>query len=210
MRTLLPLPALLVALALPPRAARAVEPVVALRLGVAGAVGSAAADVPVTDVVPVQLPIQLDVLGRQGPWAIGAYGSAGLGHPGRCGGGASCSAWAARVGVQGTWSPATVRGLAPWVGVATGYEWVSAERTRGGTVTTRYRGLELVAVQGGLEWPVWSHLALGPYALVSVGRYARYAVDTGQERASIRIPDPALHAWFQVGVRGRLLLGGAR
>src|SRR5512138_951094 len=101
MRTPLLLAALLAALAAP--GARAVEPVLAARLGVGAAVGSAARDVPVTDVVPLQFPLQLDALARHGPLALGAYGSVGLGYPGRCTG-ASCSAWAARVGMQGTWT----------------------------------------------------------------------------------------------------------
>lgn len=194
---------LLVALA---PVARAIEPVVALRLGVGAAVGAAAANLPMTDVAPVQVPLQLDVLGRQGPLSLGAYGGVALASPGRCPG-ASCSAWAARVGLQGTWTFAVGGRSEPWLGVASGYEWLGEDRTDGGTVAMRYRGLEPLALQGGVEWRVLRWLALGPYGLVSLGRYARYAVDTGVERGSVSIPDRAVHAWFHVGVRGRLDLG---
>jgi hypothetical protein len=163
------------------------------------------------DAVPLQFPVQLDVLGRAGAAALGAYGALGLAHAGRCDAGATCSAWTARVGLQGTWSFRTESGLEPWVGLASGYEWASEDRTRGGgTVITRYRGFEPLAVQGGLEWRVFRRLALGPYTLVSVGRYTRYAVDTGLESASVSIPSPTTHVWFQVGVRGRLSMGEAR
>lgn len=186
--------------------ARAVEPVVALRLGVGAGLGSAAAHVPMTDVVPAQFPVQLDILGRRGPISLGAYGAIALGVPGRCTG-ASCSAWAARAGLEASFTFPTAGRGAPWVGVASGYEWLAVDRTQGGTVATRYRGLEPLAIEGGIEWPVLRWLALGPYGLLSVGRYARYAVDTGLEQGSVAIPHRAVHAWLQAGVRGRLLLG---
>jgi hypothetical protein len=160
-----------------------------------------------SDVVPVQYPVQLDLLAGQGPLSAGAYGSLGLASSGRCPG-ASCSAWAARVGLQATWTFALEGGPEPWVGIASGYEWMTEDRRQGGTLTTRYRGFEPLAAQGGVEWRVWRWLALGPYGLVSVGRYARYSVDTGLEQASVAIPDRALHVWLQAGVRGRFVAGG--
>jgi hypothetical protein len=193
-------------LAMLPAAAGALEPVVALRLGVGAGLGSAARDVPMSDVVPVQYPVQLDLLAREGPLAAGAYGSVGLASAGRCPG-VSCSAWAARVGLQGTWTFALEGGPEPWVGVASGYEWITEERHQGGTITSRYRGFEALAVQGGVEWRLWRWLAVGPYGLVSGGRYARYSLDTGLEQGSVAIPDRAIHVWLQIGVRGRLVLG---
>lgn len=193
--------------ALLPAAAGALEPVVALRLGVGAALGSAVRNVPMTDVVPVQVPVQLDLLARQGPLAAGAYGSVGIASAGRCPG-ASCSAWAARVGLQAIWTFARARGPEPWLGVASGYEWVTEARRQGGTVTSRYGGFEVAAVQGGVEWRPVRWIAVGPYALVSVGRYARYWLDTGVERGSVVIPEKAIHAWLQAGVRGRLVSGG--
>jgi hypothetical protein len=212
MRTPLLLLALLAAAAAAPPAGaaeptRRLEPVVALRLGVAAALGSAVRDVPMSDVVPAQYPLQLDALGRLGPLAFGAYGAYALASPGRCAG-ATCSAWAARAGLQVTWTFATEGGSAPWLGLASGYEWLGVERRQGGTVTAGYRGLEPLALQGGVEWRVASWLALGPYGAFSAGRYARYTLDTGLERASVAVPHPALHAWFHLGVRGRLVLGG--
>jgi outer membrane protein len=204
LRTPLLAAALLAAL---PAAAGALEPDLGLRVGVGAAAGSAARNVPMSEVVPVQYPVQLDLLAREGPLAAGAYGSLALATAGRCPG-ASCSAWAARVGLQATWTFARPRGPAPWAGVASGYEWIGEDRRQGGTVTTRYRGFEVLAVQGGAEWRLWDRVALGPYALLSVGRYARYALDTGLAQTSVAIPDRAIHAWFHVGVRGRLLLGG--
>jgi outer membrane protein len=186
-------------------AARA-EPVIALRLGVGAAVGSAVADVPVSDTIPLQFPLQLDALWREGPIAGGIYGSWAPATAGRCGG-ASCSAHVTRLGLQGTWTFARGDGGEPWAGLASGYEWATEERTQGSTVATSWRGFELLAAQGGIEWRLGRWVALGPYALASVGRYAHVSVDTGIESASQAVPSTAIHGWFQLGVRGRLVLG---
>jgi len=197
----------LVVLAAAPAAALEVTPVLALRLGVAPALGSAVADLPIADTIPLQFPIQLDALLGQGPLALGAYGSWGPAHAAKCGD-ASCSAWVGRLGLQATWTFAVEGGPAPWVGLASGYEWAREDRTRGGTVTTTWAGWEPIAVQGGVEWRVLRWLALGPYGLVGVGRYSRYTVDTGFEQASSAIPHQAIHAWIHLGVRGRFLIWG--
>lgn len=189
--------------------AGAVEPVLAARVGVAAAVGSAAENVPMSDVAPVQVPLQLDVLVAHGELSAGVYGAWAPARAGRCAG-ASCTAWAARLGLQAAWTFHGEGGSAPWLGVASGYQWISLDRTRDGTVTSRYQGFEPFALQGGVEWPVVRWLALGPYALASIGRYARYSADTGLEQASASIPHRALHAWLEVGVRGRVTLGAAR
>jgi hypothetical protein len=197
------------ALVAAPAAAAGLEPVLALRLGVAGAVGSAVANLPISDTIPLQFPIQVDALARRGPLAIGAYGSWGFAHAAKCAD-ASCSAWDARLGLQATWTFILRSGGEPWIGVASGYEWARQNRTRVGTVTTTWRGWEPIALQGGIEWPVLRWLALGPYGIAGLGRYSMVTVDTGYESATASVPDEALHAWLHLGVRGRFLLGGER
>lgn len=199
--------AVLLALAAPD--ARA-APEVALRLGVAPALGSAVDDVPMGDVVSVHLPVQLDALWREGPLAGGLYASWGPGRAGRCDAGASCGAAVTRAGLQATWTFATGGGPEAWGGVAAGYEWAAAERTRGTTVRTSLRGLEPLALQGGVEWRVHPRVALGPFGLLSLGRYARMTVDAGGRAADAAIADRAVHLWFHVGVRARVDLGRAR
>jgi hypothetical protein len=202
--------ALLAALA--PRAGRA-EPLLALRLGGGAALGSAVADVPVTDAVRFQVPtLQLDALWQAGRLAAGVYGSWGWGILGRCDG--SCSGSVARLGVQGTWTFAPARGARggePWAGAAVGWEWATERRRRGGSeVETRWSGPELLAGQGGIDWRVAPWLAAGPFLLVGLGRYGTMSVDTGLDSGSEELDDPALHVWIQAGVRARLVLGGER
>lgn len=208
--------ALLLVLVLGAARARA-EPVLAVRLGVAQAVGSAVADVSIADTVPLQLPVQLDGLWRlpvslgqgRGTLDAGAYGSWGPAWVGRCRAGQSCSASVARLGLQALWTFVTAGGAQPWLGVASGYEWAREERSRAGTVTTTYRGFEPLAAQGGIEWRVGRRLALGPYGLLALGRYSRVSLDTGLASATAELPDKAIHAWVHAGVRARLVLGSA-
>jgi hypothetical protein len=186
------------------------EPVVALRLGIAPAVGSPTADVPVSEALTLQVPVQVDALWRAGRLATGVYGSWGVARYGACGGG-SCGASVARLGVEALWSFAPFAPLAaaePWVGVGAGYEWASASRARSGaSLATSWRGPELFQAQGGVEWRRGRRLAIGPFLLVGAGRYTRLALDTGVDSASADVARKAVHAWVHVGVRGRLALG---
>jgi hypothetical protein len=205
----LPLAAAATLLALSvPRLARG-EPSVGLRLAVAPAVGSAAGDLPVSDAVRLQFPLQLDALWAFGPIAVGGYASWGLARVGACGG--SCDGSVVRAGLEAIRTFASSRRAVPWAGIGAGYEWATEHRARAGHArTTRWRGFELLAVQGGLEWRVARAVALGPFLLVGAGRYTDVSLDTGIESASEGIARRAFHAWIHAGVRGRLVLGGAR
>jgi hypothetical protein len=188
--------------------AAAGQPSLGLRIAVAPALGSAVQGVPISDAVRLQVPLQLDALWDFGPWAVGAYGSWGWGQVGSCDG--SCDGSVLRAGIQGT-RAFSRRGGVPWAGLAAGYEWATEERTRGGhEETTRWRGFELFQLQGGMEWRLARAVALGPYALVGLGRYTDATVDTGVASQSVSLPDRALHAWIHLGVRGRVILGGSR
>ncbi|HEX9244455.1 MAG TPA: hypothetical protein VF875_18605 [Anaeromyxobacter sp.] len=175
------------------------EPVLALRLAVAPGLGSAAGNLPMSDAVPLQFPLQLDALWREGRLAGGLYGSWGPGQAGGCGG-LRCSATVWRVGAEATWA-FDAPGLEPWAGLAVGWEWARASTMDGGTITTTFGGPE-VAAQGGVEWRLLRWLALGPYALLGVGRYGSYGVETPAGSASGEIADRAFHYWLHFGVRG--------
>ena len=196
------------ALVLAAPAARA-EPVAALRLALAPSFGSAAADVPVSDVVTMQFPLQLDALWRHRNVSAGGYASWGRGRVDACSGSCSASVW--RLGLQATWSFAPVRGAEPWAGLATGYEWASARRERAGAeVKSTWKGFEVLALQGGVEWRLGRRFALGPFLLLGFGRYSDLSVETGFGSAEAPIAERAFHGWFHAGVRGRLVLGGER
>ena len=197
----LPVAAALLALAACPARAEGAEPVIALRLGAASAFGSAAADVPVSDEVRLQFPVQLDLLGRFGRASAGAYGSWGIARSGNCEG--SCAS-VARAGLQATWTFGPWHGAEPWSGIGAGWEWAK-ERAHG--VKTSWRGWELAA-QGGLEWQVAPRVAVGPFLLLGAGRYTDVALDTGFGSASAELARRAVHVWLHGGVRARLSVGG--
>jgi hypothetical protein len=205
--------ALLVAAALLASGVARAGPEVALRLGVAAPSGDAVPGVPVADLVRMQFPVQLDALWRAGALSAGAYGSWGLGLV-RCDPGASCDASVWRLGLQATWSfrrgegASGLRAFEPWVGLATGYEWAVHGRSRGGSdVSTTFRGFELVALQGGLEWRIAPRVALGPAFLIGVGRYSHMSVATPVESASAPLADRSVHAWYHLAARARVTLG---
>ncbi len=183
-------------------------PVLAVRLAVAPATGSAARDVPMSDAVRLQFPVQLDALWRFGHAAAGAYASWGLARSRACDG--SCAS-VTRAGLQATWTFAPWRGAEPWAGIGTGYEWAS-ERQGSGTrdVRSSWRGFELFAAQGGLEWRVAPSVALGPFLLAAAARYTTFEVETDYGSASAELAHKAVHGWFHAGVRARLVLGGER
>jgi hypothetical protein len=180
------------------------EPFIALRLALAPAFGSAGADVAVSDALGFQYPIQLDVLWRHQNAAVGAYVSWGYGRAiERCPG--TCSGYVWREGLQLTWTLPPFRGAEPWIGFGFGSEQSTVRyASGGGEVATVWRGWEVVPAQGGLEWRVSRHLALGPFLLLGFGRYNDYSLETEFASASAPIPRRAVHAWVHVGVRGRL------
>lgn len=199
--------ALLLAALLLPASARA-GPGAALRLAYAPAIGDVADAVPMSDAMRSQVPLQLDLLWREGPLSAGAYASWGLGQVAgaTCGSGASCSASGIRVGAEALYAfaPFGQAGIVPWAGLGLGWEWATRRRERlGSEVSWTWSGWEL-ALQGGAEWPLAGRFAVGPFAQLAIGRYARVALDTPEESASAGIGDGATHAFLHVGVRGRI------
>lgn len=195
---------LLVAALLLPTAAAA-GPTLALRAGYAAGIGDASKDVPIADVAKGQVPLQLDALWRfTDRFAGGLYFSYGFGLLGggvadRCDAlGADCSVATLRLGVQGTYQLAPVAGrFLPWVGGGIGYEWVRQSVSTGTFDSSQsVSGWEFLSVQGGADVKVGAKLFVGPYALLSWGRYS--SVDGNAVSAK------AWHEWLHLGVRGKL------
>jgi hypothetical protein len=192
-------------------AASPVTPVVGLRVAFAPAMGDVTPDLSLSSVAAWQLPIQLDAGVRFGRITAGAYGAwalAGVGNA-SCGAGSSCSASALRLGAQGAYSFHPLQGLAgvaPWAGVALGWERLSHARERLGSRLERtYSGFE-GSIQGGGEWAVAGRFAVGPFLQLSIGRYGSMSLDTPEASASADLTSRATHLWLQLGVRGTLSL----
>ncbi len=196
------------ALALP-AAARADEPrrtagpAVALRGGWAWSMGEAVASVGMAETVSAQVPLQLDALWRRGSLAVGAYASYGFGIGG-CDPGARCTASSVRVGAEAAWTfRASRAGLEPWAGAGAGYEWTTRRSERAGTrLEWAYRGVEVLSLQGGADFRVHRAIAVGPFVMLSIVRYARVSLDTPVESSSREIGGKSFHEWLELGVRG--------
>ncbi len=173
------------------------------RLGYVVGGGSAAKASPMSDGLKSQLPLQLDVGYRVLPrLTVGGYGSWGMAQVGSVCSGASCSGSVVRAGVEGAWQFDRVLGLAPWAGAGAGYEWGGYEAKDGADrLKVTSRGFE-VSVQGGADWQVREQLAVGPFVMVSAGRYGQIDVESPLGNSSGALPDVALHTWISVGLRG--------
>lgn len=179
------------------------------RLGYGLPLGQAAEDIDLGDLVKGQIPIQLDLGYRATPaLTVGGFFAYGFGFAGDdtlgmgdvCDlDGVDCSTRVYRVGVQVDYRFARPSAT-PWVGLGVGYEWASLEvEGPGGEVKLSVKGFELLNLQGGVEWKVARNLSVGPFAMLSIGRYSSAEVDGADED----IDDKAFHEWLQVGVRGR-------
>ena len=66
----------------------------------------------------------------------------------------------------------------------------------------RESGLELARLSGGLDFRLKRGFGLGPYAMVSIGRYLRQHTEIRNvETSSSSIGSPATHAWIGIGLR---------
>jgi len=122
-----------------------------------------------------------------------------------CGDPNTCSGRVVRLGVEGVYNIHLDGALTPWIGVGTGYEWVTLSGSAGGrTASIAARGFELVTFQGGGDYRISPAFALGPFVSVSLADYAvETAVAPGVQAVNPNIADKRLHEWLQLGVRGR-------
>ncbi|ACG75048.1 LigA [Anaeromyxobacter sp. K] len=212
MRRIVTLGAVLAALLLPTASSAQVS--LGLRLGYAwglGDVGGGGGDkLKMSDWVDGQVPIQVDALFRVTPdLAVGPYFSYGFA---RAGGdlkstcdvsGVDCSAYVMRLGVEGIYTLPRAGTLAPWLGLGIGYEWNRLKAEGGGeNLTMKWKGVEWLNLQAGMDFFVAPQLRTGPFLMLSLGRY-----DKGDASGVISgggsINDKKFHEWLQVGWRGQ-------
>jgi outer membrane protein W len=124
-----------------------------------------------------------------------------------------CSKHTTTVGIQAQYHMTTDELLDPWVGVGVGYERLNfhAKPADGATysVTSVRSGIELVKLQGGLDFRLARAFSFGPFVSYSVGEYL-HRTDTfsgagGEGSQSINLA-PASHQWLTLGVKGTVAL----
>jgi hypothetical protein len=122
----------------------------------------------------------------------------------------SCSAYDFRVGANVHWhfkwlfgSGRWAGAFDPWVGVGSGYESavIHLESPAGAKSHQSFNAFEYGNVQLGADW-VSGTLHLGAFTSLSLAEYLETTQTNPTGSHSYSIPDPALHWWFNVGLRG--------
>jgi opacity protein-like surface antigen len=148
---------------------------------------------------------------------LGAYLNFGVGSEGsdiktegRCEAGddvsddVSCSALSVHAGIEARYTFTPADSMSGWVGYGIGFTSASQSISDAGRYdeTSTAQGIDFARISGGLDFRLKRGFGMGPFAIVSVGRYTH-------ERTTIRnvvtfsgdIDDPATHAWISLGLR---------
>ena len=106
----------------------------------------------------------------------------------------NCVSSTVRLGVEALVHPLGNAKLDPWLGLGTGYEWLTV---RAGPGWARYGGWEILNIQVGLDVAVSSDFKVGPWFSASIGQYSALTVSGVGADA----PQQTLHGWFSFGAR---------
>jgi opacity protein-like surface antigen len=122
-----------------------------------------------------------------------------------CGGAISCSGSVIRLGVEGIYNFNLDTPLTPWVGLGTGYEWMSISLSSGGqSGSASARGFEFVTLHAGGDYRLMPQLALGPFVSFSLAQYSSATAEApGFPSMTMDLTDKKMHEWLQIGVRGK-------
>jgi hypothetical protein len=116
----------------------------------------------------------------------------------------SCSSVSFHGGVELRYTFAPAEPLTGWIGYGVGV--TSATQTisdaGGYREVTTVQGFELARLSGGLDFRVKRGFGLGPYALLSLGRFEHQRTEIrDQVTYSGSIAEPSFHVWLGLGLR---------
>jgi hypothetical protein len=148
---------------------------------------------------------------------VGAYVNLGLGWEGgdqrteaRCEAGddvdddVSCSSVSVHGGIELRYTFAPSDSVTGWAGYGIGATSVTQTISDVGrySETATAQGIELARLSGGLDFRIRRGFGLGPFAVVSVGRFVHQRTEINDAITfSGPIEDPAIHAWLCLGLR---------
>ena len=165
--------------------------------------------------VPLEIGLGAKVLDEL---YLGVYFNAGVGWEGsdvsteaRCEAGetvldddVSCSSVSFHGGVELRYTFTPADALSGWIGYGVGATSASQTISDAGRYreVTTAQGFELARLSGGLDFRVKRGFGLGPYALVSIGRFEHQRTEIQNKVTfSGAVDDPAFHVWLGVGLR---------
>jgi hypothetical protein len=171
--------------------------------------GDSAPEFDLNNIFSGSIPIQVEAGVRFGPHLfLGAsfqYGFVRLKHD--CSGNVSCSQNEIDLGAQAHWHFRPQGTVDPWVGVGVGYEFLStrSDQTFSSfppvSYTLKWRGLQLVNVQVGVELPLTDGINAAPFVQLALGQYAAEFAESGNQTGQWKDLRGAFHELFSIGVR---------
>lgn len=185
----------------------------ALRLGYGIPMGDAVKDGKLSDGLNGMIPFWLDAGYRVDKSVFfGAYFQYGIGLVNKSNalggvcdqGGASCSSYDLRFGLEGIYKFSPDSSFAPWIGLGIGYEMTHIQIDFGGqTAKLDLRGFEFVNLQLGGDFKVSPMFSVGPYVALSIAQYSNEKLEIpGQPTVDGSIADKGIHEWLQLGLKG--------
>jgi hypothetical protein len=186
---------------------------VGVRAGFSFPLGDSTQGKALSDEVGPSFPLTFELgarlFGRYELAAVGEYaiGSVNSNTSSGCYTGSNaCTASTGQVGGEFLYHPLGLKGVDPFFGVASTYEWLIIRATvQGKDYNLSLGGWNWVVVQTGVEFPLGKLVRVGPYFSASVGQYdtTSYTVPTaeGPLSGSAPVGHPAVHFWLSVGIR---------
>jgi hypothetical protein len=116
----------------------------------------------------------------------------------------SCSAVSVRLGLEARYTFTPAESISGWLGYGFGMTFGSQTISDTGrySETSTAQGLELARLTGGLDFRTSRGFGLGPFAMVSFGRYTHQKTEINNVVTfSGSVDEPAVHAWASIGLR---------
>lgn len=197
----------------PVRHAHAVGPEVGSRLALGLPMGNAFAGKQgeLEEIIGVQLPVWLELGYRILPTlSAGLFLTYGFGFGERwCFEARACDASTYAPGLQLQYHMAPGSGVDSWLGGGIGIEQLTVEMVADDAQVKRSLSSTLWLLQFGVDFGDDPRIAYGPFVGMILGRFSDYDDVVTQGNATVAhrndIDNPALHAWFLIGLRGTLV-----
>lgn len=116
----------------------------------------------------------------------------------------ACSAVSVRAGIEARYTFTPSESSSGWLGYGVGFTSGTQYISDAGrySETTSSQGIELGRVTGGLDFRAKRGFGLGPFGMVSIGRYTHTRTEIRDlVTFSGDIEDPDIHLWVGVGLR---------
>jgi len=116
----------------------------------------------------------------------------------------SCSSVTFHAGVEARYSFMAAEAMNVWLGYGIGVTSASQRISDAGQYdeTSTAQGIDLARLSAGLDFRFHRGFGLGPFAIVSIGRYTHERTTINNiVKFSGDIDDPALHGWASLGLR---------